>query len=66
MFALQKTVGSARLAKQIVQQRRTVVDLPPSVKVSFIEKLLGGVAITVSILGIPTYVSCNIKNYKKN
>lgn len=35
MFALQKTIGNARLARQIVQQRRTVVDLPPNVKVTF-------------------------------
>lgn len=29
----------------------------------FQEKLLGGIALTVSILGPATYISYNIKNY---
>ncbi|KAI4479566.1 hypothetical protein M0804_010963 [Polistes exclamans] len=67
MFVFQKAIGNARLAKQIVQQRNRsgIVDLPPLVKVSLIEKILAGVALTVSILGIPIYVSYNLKNYRK-
>lgn len=63
MFALQKTIGSARLARQLIQHR-TIVSTPPNVKVSTAELFLGGGLLLVSFLGIPTYIAVNIKNYR--
>ncbi|KAI4488507.1 hypothetical protein M0802_011547 [Mischocyttarus mexicanus] len=65
MFAFKKAIGSARFAKQIVQQRRTLVDLPPSERLSVMERVLAGLALTVSMLGLPTYIAYNFKNYSQ-
>lgn len=67
MFALQKTIGSARLARQLMQHSslvHTVVSTPPTVKVSLAEQFFGGALLLVSFLGIPTYIAVNIKNYR--
>lgn len=42
----------------------TVVSGPPTVRISFAEKVAHGVALVVGITAIPAWVLVNLKNYR--
>ncbi|XP_074036961.1 cytochrome c oxidase subunit 8 [Leptinotarsa decemlineata] len=51
------------LAVQAARQM-SAISGPPTVKVSTLEQLVHGAALTVGILAIPAWVLVNIKNYR--
>ncbi|XP_066245481.1 uncharacterized protein COX8 [Euwallacea similis] len=59
---------SSKLVQRVAQQSRnmSVISGPPTVRVSFAEKVAHGMFITIGLLAVPTYVLVNIKNYRKS
>ncbi|RZC36301.1 hypothetical protein BDFB_006436 [Asbolus verrucosus] len=49
---------------RLAARQMSVISGPPRVRISFVEKVLHGLAITGSMMIIPCFVLANIKNYK--
>ncbi|CAH1162931.1 unnamed protein product [Phaedon cochleariae] len=66
MFAATAVKFAATARSSAVQASRNMsaVSGPPQVKVSTLEQVVHGVALTVGILAVPMWVLVNIKHYR--
>lgn len=62
--ALVRVAPQARLALTQTRQMSSVVSSPPTVRISFVEKVAHGLVIAGGLLFTPAWVLVNIKNYR--
>lgn len=63
--ALAKVAPQARQALVQSRQMSSVVSSPPTVRISFVEKVAHGLVIGVGCLATPAWVLANLKNYRE-
>lgn len=67
MFPTVASRFATRITPNVAQATRnmTVVSGPPTVRISFAEKVAHGIALVVGINIVPVYVLVNMKNYRQ-